>query len=789
MKLQSVLSLMLVLLCVQAGWSQRGLRKANKQYELKAFALAAKSYEEVLRRSPNAVEAMYKLADTYRHLNRMEEAATWYERAVQYKDVPPNVWLEYGHVLKALGRFNEARTWYLKYSTVDPVWANQMAESCRYAMEHQNDPPRFQVVPEAINSPESDFGPSLLNRQQVVFGSGRHDIKPEGVRTRELVKKSNLLFRASRDDRGFLTRPAIYHRDPENHFNEAPAAFSPDGRTVVFTKNNFVNGTRQIPSAGIELSLFVATVAADGAWAGVHPFPHNVAGYSTGYAAFSEDGRMLYFASDRPGGFGGFDLYVSVREGNGWSAPENLGPVVNSPGNEITPFVVGNTLYFASDWHAGFGGFDLFKSEQTSRGFTTLINLGPGVNSTYDDYGFVFDPILNLGYLTSNRPGGEGAEDIYRVSQAGELFSFRVLDAATRAPIAGAKIDFTACGQGVYRTDANGMYSFQLLEPLRCRVIVEQQGYAPATLDFNSTLPGKDRVIEILLANEQNLYTGRVLDESTGQPLAGVKIRATHMRSQQFQEVSSQPDGSYQLALQPNASYLIRYSAAGYREVNRTVHTGDGTDKSLLGIVSLPPATAPPGAGAQPPTTPPTGPSARPATGWSIQLAAVSANRTPDLSRFEQKLGTLGPIYTTVEGGMKKVRLGPFELRSDAEAALAIVKARGFREAFIVRESGATAASPDTSPSATAPGQISRPGAGPYKVQVGAFSSMRFFDESKLLDLGIIEKRPKGNLTVVLLSGFEDLEDARAAARMAAARGFKGAFVVQEINGELVKVR
>ncbi len=783
MKCHTLLSAVLVLLCVQTGLAQRGLRKANKQYELKAFTLAAKSYEQVLERSPKAVEAMYKLADTYRHLNRMEEAARWYARAVQYKDIPPKVYLEYGHVLKALGRFDEARNWYLQYSKVDPVWANQMAESCRFAMEHQNDPPRFQVVAESINSPESDFGPALLHRQQVVFGSGRHDIRPEGISTRELVKKSNLLFRASRDERGFLSQPAIYHRDPADHFNEAPAAFSPDGKMVVFTKNNFVNGTRQIPSAGIELSLFVATVAADGAWTGIHPFPHNIAGYSTGYAAFSEDGRMLYFASDRPGGFGGFDLYVSVRQGNSWSAPENLGPVVNSPGNEITPFVSGNTLYFASDWHAGFGGFDIFKSEQGSRGFTTLINLGPGVNSTYDDYGFVFDPILNLGYLTSNRPGGSGAEDIYRLSQAGEMYSFRVLDATTRQPIADAKLDFMACGQGVYHTDANGTYSFQLLEPLRCQVVVEKQGYAPVTFDFNSSIPGKDRLIEILLPPSDHLYVGRVLDME-GQPLAGVKIRATHMRSQQYQEVRSQPDGTYQLALQPGSSYLLRYSAVGYREVNRTIHTGDGTDKSILGIVSLPAATAPATTG--PPPSPQEPDLSQPTTGWSIQLAAVSAGKQPDLKPFEAKLGTLGPIYVTTERGMKKVRLGPFELRSDAEAALAIVRARGFKQAFIVREQGSETPAGPPSP---APGTITQPGAGPYKVQVGAFSSMRFFDESKLLDLGIIEKRPKGKLTVVLLAGFEDLEDARAAARKAEARGFKGAFVVQEINGQLVKVR
>ncbi len=782
----ALFAFVLLSLCGHMAFAQRGLKKANKQYELKAFSLAAQSYKNVLDRSPNVLEAIYKLADCYRHLNQMEEAAKWYERAVQFKEVPPPVYLQYGHVLKALGQFEQARKWFLKYSTVDPVWANQMAESCRFAMEHIDDPPRFEVVAEAINSTESDFGPSFLNRQQIVFGSARQDIKPQGVNTREWIKKSNLLFRAQRDSRGFLSNVAIYHRDPASHFNEGPVAFSPDGRTVVITKNNFVNGTRQIPSAGLELSLFIATVAADGTWTGMHPFPHNMAGYSTGFAAFSEDGQMLYFASDRPGGFGGFDLYVSVRQGNSWSAPENLGPVVNSPGHELTPYVVGNTLYFASDWHAGFGGFDLFKSERTTRGFTTLINLGPGVNSTYDDYSLTFDPVLNIGYLCSNRPGGQGLEDIYRVSQAGSLFTFRVLDAATRTPIANATIDFGNCGQQRYHTDANGMYSFQLVEPIQCKVIVQKEGYVPATLNFTSSIPNSDRIIEILLTNAKNLYTGRVVDAQSTQPLGGVHIRATHIRSQQFQEVISQSDGSYQLALQPNASYLIRYSMVGYREINRTVHTGDGTDKSILGIVSLPPVTTPL-TNTSPSTS--TAQPAAPSGGWAIQLAAVRAYKQPDLSPFQKKLGTLGPIYVMEEKGMKKVRLGPFELRQDAEAALAIVKARGFRKAFIVAQSPQLNTLPPAASPSASPGRIANPGVGPYKVQVGAFSSMRFFDESKLLDLGVIEKRAKGQLTVVLLSGFDSLEDARAAARVAEKRGFKGAFVVQEVNGQLVKVR
>jgi len=162
----------------------------------------------------------------------------------------------------------------------------------------------------------------------------------------------------------------------------------------------------------------MAEVTGNGDWKNEVPFPYNGSGYSTGYGSFSADGRAIYFASDRPDGFGGYDIYVSYRVGNSWSAPENLGPVVNTQGNEMTPFDDGTYLFFTSDWHMGFGGLDIFRASKTNNRWDVIEHAGNGLNSSRDDYSFVYDTRSSRGYFTSNRVGGKGQEDIYGVGRS-----------------------------------------------------------------------------------------------------------------------------------------------------------------------------------------------------------------------------------------------------------------------------------------------------------------------------------------------------------------------------------
>ncbi|NJN77791.1 MAG: hypothetical protein HC803_05210 [Saprospiraceae bacterium] len=262
-----------------------------------------------------------------------------------------------------------------------------------------------------------------------------------------------------------MTKPTILKTSFKAKTNEGPVSFTADGKKVAYMSNEFVDGVRNIPEAGSKMRIYIADVIADDEWKMPQPFVYNnPESYNTGYPAFSPDGNALYFASDMPGGYGGMDIYVCYKTGDSWSAAQNLGDRVNSPGDEIAPFIGEGTLYFSSNYLPGFGGMDIFRAEQAGGSWSTVLHLGTGINTAYDDYGLVFDNARGYGYMTSNRTGND---DIYSVKVTSERIEIVVLNDRNQ-PIQGAKIDFTACGEPAVVTDANGRFKFIANSGLDC---------------------------------------------------------------------------------------------------------------------------------------------------------------------------------------------------------------------------------------------------------------------------------------------------------------------------------
>jgi len=849
-------------------FGQSSLKKANKQYELKAFNLAIKSYQKVLSRKSSSTEALVKMGDCYRHLNLMAQAQKYYKQAIDNnKGITANVYLEYGHVLKALGDFAGAKEMYLRYADTFPVDGTQYAESCDFAFQSLENEPNFKVNKEFLNTTAADFGASILNGQ-VVYASARTDIKrsSKDASSNWTGSANNQLFATSRDANQYLKVPVLLRGDLENAFNEGPISYSPDGTMVAITKNNFVDGTRQIPSSGMEMSLYLAEVDENGKWKNKIPFQHNGAGFSTGYAMFSPDGQQLYFASDRPDGFGGYDIYVSYKEGRRWSVPENLGAVINSAGNEITPFFDGQSLFFASDWHKGFGGFDIFQGVKSGTRYSSTKHLGPMINTTRDDYGFVYDLANGIGYFTSNRTGGKGQEDIYRAlggeafmnTQGGAVASYNqadatipsapktgnnpsstytatpsapssavnttpsspeninlsVVNADTKAPIAGVQIDLVSCGLSVFQTDAAGEVSIPTSTPLTCNPIIRKSGYASSSFPFTNTSSG---YYQILLKEKGGEFLGTVKDVTSGVTLNNVFIKATDLANNNTIEAVSNDKGEYALPLEAGREYNVRYSRTGFIDLRRTIETGDGGDLNMLGTISITPvgaataAVIAPSTSTYTPSTPSTTTYTPPSdvptdystttppssttvqSGYAVQLAAYAKSANPKLDDFRNKLNGLGTVYTHEEGGKQKVRIGTFASKAEAQAILRSVKSSGYGSAFIVSQTGSVSTPPtsytyvDNTPATTTPTTSSYNSG--YMVQIAALSTTKWFDKNKVLDIGILEQRAKGNLTLMLLSGFDTIEDARRGVAKAKAKGFKTAFIVQDTASGLKKVK
>lgn len=794
------LFLALGLFLSNATSAQVSLKRANKNYELSAFEAAVQDYKDVLSRNPNHLEANSKIADCYRHLNQQERALPHYQAAVSQENVEKIYVFQYGLTLMELAQYDIARRVFDKLAEESPEFRTRgknFADACLFA-SNAFDPPLYKVSNEYVNTASADFGVAL-RADQVIFSSARSDIRNRSSRNAPAeIAGANRIFITQRDKNGFLDTPVTLHEGFGTFTNEGPVAYSGDGKWVAVTKNNFVNGVRMIPSSGLNLSLYIAQANESGDWNNAVPFPHNGVDFSTGYPSFSSDGKALFFASDRPGGYGGFDLYVSYRVGNTWSTPENLGMTVNSMGNEITPFYDGTSLYFASDYHRGFGGFDIFRAEESNGRWATIYHGGTGLNSSTDDYGFVFDASRNIGYFISNRLGGKGAEDIYRIQKETENVVIKVTDAVTGVAIPDATVDFTNCGDKTYPTNVNGIFNFQLMENLNCAVTIRKDGYLSKTVKITSLGLRQSRTLDVALTNASEAYRGKVIDGNSGYVLDGVKIIATNQATSDVTTSTTDGLGDYNIPMQANATYVLRFSKAGYRDLSINFKTGPNDAKTIQNIEMLPV-----GVSASPPVTAkvitPTPAEEAAATvvtgGFAVQLAATTAANV-DLKSYQSKIGDIGAVYSVEEGGRTKVRVGIFSTKEEAADIQQKVRSKGYSGAFVVEEKSsqakATKATPlpeKQSPAQPEAKTVSSKTLAGFMVRLGVYRDVSKFNKGMVDDLGTIEFVPRGDLTIVVLSGYDSRSSAEIGLRKARNRGFPDAFLVEMKDGELKKAQ
>ncbi len=208
--------------------------------------------------------------------------------------------------------------------------------------------------------------------------------------------------------------PETFNEEFRTHLNEGPATFNSRGSEMYFTRNlnvkkrigNFIDKNNRL---GIYYSKYSRRT---GGWSTPTPFRYNDSDYNVAHPSLSEDERYLFFVSDMDGGFGGTDIYVCEAQGGGWGAPQNLGPTVNTEGNEYFPFIHSTgRLYFSSDGHEGKGRLDIFYTEQVNGEWHRPIAMDPPINTRYNDFGFIIDAFKKSGMFSSDRQ--RRSDDIY----------------------------------------------------------------------------------------------------------------------------------------------------------------------------------------------------------------------------------------------------------------------------------------------------------------------------------------------------------------------------------------
>ncbi len=382
------------------------------------FQDALAQYENALKKNPSAVDVRLKIARCHYHLKNYKEALEVYEQLATEKEIIPQKDIFYAAESYAATRnYRKASEWYRLYLVKEPDDPVMIKKIWQISNVHflYEDSLHYALRPVRANTINGEFG-GIPYRNGLVFLSNRKT----GKVVEKLDGASNTPFyklyysKASRDTvnhSGLLqySEPVPFSKDFNSKFHQGPAAFFDDERKMVYVSTSRTSNERGEHT----LQLFFAERKGN-RWKTLYAFPYNSELYSVTEPTISNDGRVLYFSSDMKGGLGGKDIYRSEYVNGKWTKPVNVGEPVNTPYDEVFPYLHGKGLYFSSDGHAGLGGLDIFKAEITSEGFFGEIsNPGYPLNTNFDEFGIVMDSLGTFGYLSSNRKAGGYDDDIY----------------------------------------------------------------------------------------------------------------------------------------------------------------------------------------------------------------------------------------------------------------------------------------------------------------------------------------------------------------------------------------
>jgi len=490
------ISLVIVCIASLSMFSQKVKEaKADKSYDKFAYVDAIKTYERVVAKGYKSQDLLQKLGNAYYFKADLVKAAKWYGELFTFsQNIEPEYYYRYSQSLKEVKDYAKADDMMAKFKELKgtDLRAKLAFNQKDYLERIKKNSGRYKVENAGINSKYSDFGSAFLNNK-IIFASARDTGSFSNRRHSWTGEGFTNLYKADIIAEGTLTKAEKFSSDINSKVNESSPVFTKDGKTVYFTRNNFINGKLGKDTEKTTLlKLYKATLEGE-KWTNIKELPFNSNNYSVAHPALSADESTLYFASDMPGTLGQSDLYkIAINLDGSFGAPTNLGNKINTEGRETFPMVTSDgELYFASDGHPGLGGLDIFVSKMDKEGnFGEVVNVGEPVNSSYDDFAFLINDKTRYGYFTSNRLGGKGGDDIYKFKETKKLvikceqnLSGLVNDKETGLPLADAKVtlldaDFKTLKEVM--SDKDGKFDFGLKE---CKTVfyikVEKQDFAP----------------------------------------------------------------------------------------------------------------------------------------------------------------------------------------------------------------------------------------------------------------------------------------------------------------------
>lgn len=558
-----------------AGYAQGDAGKATRLQNTRYWEKEIPTYKKVLETGQHP-SIMEKLADCYRMTGDLEKAEIWYRNALVNGNQNTSCRLNYAKVLQSNGKYQEAKDQFVLYEEITGEYAlgDKYIASCEMAMKLKDDRNRYEIQPVSrLNTNYSDII-AINTRDEIVFATrgkrseigSLHSGKPKSE------DSDYDFYQASKHSDGTIAEIKPVKGGINSPYDDVSAVKMPGSDLVLFTRASEEAPSKKKTVGNNEAVREVKILGAKKMgkkMEQVGDLPVNFSdGNSNFHPAVHPNGDMIVFASDRPGGQGGTDLYMIRRVEGKWSKPENLGPSVNSGGDELFPtFNKQGHLFFASDGNVGYGGLDLFTADYDDGQWSGTTNMGAGINSPKDDFGIIWDASNSSGYFNSNRNPHSG-DDIYTFKRTPGITG-QVFDGLTREPLAGSIVRLKDINgnEKIIISDGIGQFSEPCKDNTGYLVTIDAPGFHTWRDTFwTKSIPqGRDINLDVYLEVEQMFeMNGMVHDQADGKRLGNADIEVIQDSRVQRHLNASLDSADYRLRLKPGEDYTVIFKKPHY---------------------------------------------------------------------------------------------------------------------------------------------------------------------------------------------------------------------------------
>jgi peptidoglycan-associated lipoprotein len=482
------------------GPSKGSMTAAREAFKKKEYFVAGENYKAVYSKTKNKDEkneASYQTAECYRLANDMKNAENWYRKAAKADPTNQEAEFKLAQCLKNNQKFSEAIVEFNNYKKRNPTdqRVDKEIKGCELALKWKNEKTRYVVENvKLLNTKWSDFSPMFYKRNDLFFTSDREkgaSGKTYGWTGNSYTDIYRVTFKADRKNPNNIKYeiPVLLDKGPVNTpYNDGTLCFDARGTTMYYTQCSGKDGK------GKNCRIY-STTAQGTLWSEPEPLSFSTDSFTCGHPCLSKDGMVMYFSSDMPGGFGGKDLwYVTyTKRSKTWGDPINLGPTINTEGDDMYPYIADDgTLFFSSNGHVGLGGVDIYYSKGENTDWSEPINMKSPINSGGDDFAVTMDKDKESGYFSSNREGGKGQDDIYRFYMTPLVFTLSgvVRDSVTRQLLPNTTITITNStdtGKLIIRTDASGAYKITLKQKTDYELFAAKADYYDSKIESQTT--------------------------------------------------------------------------------------------------------------------------------------------------------------------------------------------------------------------------------------------------------------------------------------------------------------